>query len=102
MSKVAVAHKGHDPAEVDRTRLTGPLEQVRGVIGREPAPDEAFVFPFDEVARRPVHMVGVRKPLRVEWHVDDRCVRTEELAPWTGYASHRADTVVERGVGDDG
>jgi len=86
-------------AEVDRTRLTGPLEQVRGVIGREPGPDEAFVFEFGEVARRPVHMVGVRKPLRVEWHVDDRCVRTEELSPWTGYASARADTVVERGVG---
>lgn len=88
-------------AEVDRTRLTGPLEQVRGVIGREPGPDEAYIFEFDEVARRVVHMVGVREPLRVEWHVDDHCVRTEELAPWTGYASHQADTVVERGVGDD-
>jgi len=83
-------------------RLTGPLEQARGVIGREPGPDEAYVFAFDGIADRLVHMVGVRKPLRVEWHVDGHCVRSEELAPWTGYASHRADTVVERGVRADG
>jgi hypothetical protein len=40
-------------------------------------------------------MVGVRRPLRVEWRVDGETVAVETLRPWTGWAIHRADTVVE-------
>lgn len=78
------------------TELTGPLEQVRGVIGRYPGPDEAYAFVFEDVAERPVHMVGVRRPLRVEWYVDGELERAEVLEPWWGTASARADRVVER------
>jgi hypothetical protein len=40
-------------------------------------------------------MVGVRRPLRVEWLADGETVAVETLRPWTGWAIHRADTVVE-------
>ena len=80
------------------TTLSGPLEQLRGVIGREPGPDEAYIFEFDSVAERTVHTVGVRDPLRVEFYVGDHCVRSAELEPWTGRARHRCDRIIERGV----
>ena len=76
--------------------LSSFLAQARGVIGRYPDPDQEFVFEFDEVRKRDVHMVGVRRPLQVEWYVDDDLVRVEELKPWTGYASAKADRVIER------
>lgn len=88
---------------VSRTRrLTGPLEQTRGVIGREPGPDEAYVFDFDERAERPVHMIGVRSPLRVQWCCHGVVCHEEILEPWTGYARHRCDRIIERGVVEDG
>lgn len=80
----------------DQIVLDSFVSQLRGVIGRYPEPDQEFVFEFDEVAQRLVHMVGVRRPLQVEWYVDDDLVRVEQLAPWTGYASARADRVIER------
>jgi len=81
-----------------RTRLTGPLEQLRGVIGREPGANEAFVFEFDSVAERTVHTFGVRKPLRVEFYVAGELVHEDILPPWTGLAKHRCDRIVGRGV----
>lgn len=76
--------------------LTGPLEKARGVIGRYPEPDERFVYQFDEVAVRRFHMVGVTKPLRVEWFVGDDLVNDDTLRPWIGRASAPADRVIER------
>lgn len=75
--------------------LTGPLEQTRGVIGRYPQPDERYVFEFDTVRPRFVHMVGVTQPLHVEWHARDELVAEQDLRPWTGWAIHRADRIVE-------
>lgn len=38
--------------------LTGPVEQFRGVIGRELADGDRYIFEFDDVGERSVHMVG--------------------------------------------
>lgn len=80
--------------------LTGPLEQARGVIGRYPDPGQSFEFVFDRVKPRAIHMVGVRRPLRVEWYVYGELEAAETLRPWVGWARHRADRVVERRPGD--
>lgn len=76
--------------------LTGFVEQARGVIGRYPGPDEEFVFEFDSLGRRDIHMVGVRRPLEVEWYRDGELVRREVLRPWLGFAVEKADRVIER------
>jgi hypothetical protein len=78
--------------------LTGPLEQARGVIGRYPDPDEQYVFEFRTVAARLVHMVGVRRPLRVTWYLDGRERHQRVLRPWTGVGLARADRLVEEPV----
>lgn len=69
---------------------------MRGVIGRYPDGDEEFVFEFDKVRNRHVHMVGVRRPLRVEWFDQGELVRAETLSPWVGLAGARADRIIER------
>lgn len=84
---------GEDP---DQIVLSSLFDQLRGVIGRYPDPGQEFVFEFDSVAERAVHMVGVRGPLEVEWYVGDDLVRVEQLTPWVGYASAQADRVIER------
>jgi uncharacterized membrane protein (UPF0127 family) len=84
--------------ETDTTVLTGPFEQARGVIAREPTGDERYVFKFDSTKERTVHMLGVRSPLLVRWLVDDELTHEQVLQPWTGHASARANTIVEMGV----
>jgi hypothetical protein len=78
--------------------LRGPLEQMRGVIGRHPDRGDRYIFEFDEIRERPVHMVGVRRPLRVTWQVRNQTIARETLSPWTGWAVHRADRVIEEAV----
>jgi hypothetical protein len=75
--------------------LTGPLEQARGVIGRYPAPDERYVFEFRTVAPRLVHMVGVRRPLRVTWYAGGRKRHQRVLRPWIDVDVALADRIVE-------
>jgi len=84
--------------ETDRTVLTGPFEQARGVIGREPTGDERYIFKFDSARERSVHMIGVTSPLLVRWLVDDELTHEQVLQPWTGHASARANIIVETGV----
>jgi uncharacterized membrane protein (UPF0127 family) len=76
--------------------LTSPLQQARGVIGRYPAPDERYVFQFDSVKPRTVHMFGVRRPLDVTFCVDGQPTHETMLRPWLGWARARCDTIVER------
>lgn len=76
--------------------LSGPLEKSRGAIGRYPAPDERYVFPFTRVRYRLVHMLGVRRPLRVQWIVDGDCRADRVLEPWTGRGYHLADRIIEQ------
>ena len=68
---------------------------VRGVIGREPSPEQCFVFEFDDVDERAVHMVGVRSPLKVTWLIEGSINHEAVLKPWTGHDSARADVVLE-------
>jgi hypothetical protein len=82
----------------DEIVLDSWLQQARGVIGREPGPDERYVFEFDSVAPRLVHMLGVRDPLRVSWYVGDELVERRTLRPWVGVGRARCDSVVEEAV----
>jgi hypothetical protein len=71
-------------------------EQVRGVIGRYPNDNEIYVLQYDNVKPRLIHMIGVKRPLRVTWIIDNSIVAEQTLQPWTGIARHRADCVIER------
>lgn len=71
------------------------LGHARGVLGRYPEPDDRYIFTFDAPRERLIHMVGVRRPLRVRWLVDGHCLADEVLQPWTGWGRHRADTIIE-------
>lgn len=82
-------------SEVDEVRLTSWASQVRGVIGRYPEEGERYVFDYYDVAPRGIHMVLVRRPLRVTWLVDGEERREEVLEPWTGFAMATADEVWE-------
>lgn len=75
--------------------LSTPLQRARGVIGRYPERDERYVFKFDRAAQRTVHMVGVRKPLRVTWLVGGVETASDVLRPWVGWGRHRADEIWE-------
>ena len=78
------------------------LSQARGVMFRESLPEEfALVLEVGDgllptgPSRQTVHMLFVRAPLDVVWLVDNEVVRTARLSPWTGFASARADRIVE-------
>ena len=75
--------------------LTGYLSRARGVIGRYPDRGDRYIFEWSTIADRPIHMVGVTRPLIVEWHQRGAMVRREHLRPWVGRASHPADRVIE-------
>lgn len=75
--------------------LSGPIEQARGVIGRYPSEKERFVFEFGSVKSRGIHMVGVRRPLRVQFFAEGEEVLDVVLSPWTGHASAECDRVIE-------
>lgn len=70
--------------------------KLRGVIGRYPDEDEVYVFNFDSVNDRLIHMIGVRRPLLVTWYEGGEQVARETLRPWEGYANHPADRVTEQ------
>jgi len=75
--------------------LTGYLSRARGVIARYPDPGDRYIFEWSTIADRPIHMVGVTRPLIVEWHQRGAMVRREQLRPWVGRATHPADRVIE-------
>ena len=75
--------------------LTGYLSRARGVIGRYPDPGDRYILEWSEIAKRPIGMVGVTRPLIVEWHQHGAMVRRKHLRPWVGRASYPADRVIE-------
>jgi len=75
--------------------LEGFFAKFRGVIGRYPEPGDRYLFPFDKVVRVPVHMLGVRKPLQVEWWARGELVERRIMPAWWGTHSERADLVIE-------
>ena len=77
-------------------RAESVLAKAVGAMGRRGLPaDTALVFQFDRSRQRPVHMLGVRAPLRVWWVCDGVIERTERLPAWTGVGTAAADTVIE-------
>jgi len=77
------------------TSLPGKL---RGVIGRYPEPGDRYLFPFDRKGPKGIHMLGVRKPLIVEWWADDELVERRTLEPWWGSHVAEADLVIEKPI----
>jgi len=75
--------------------LTSRLAKRRGVIGRYPSEDERYLLEYDTVDERAIHMLCVRKPLKVTWVADAEQTYQTELQAWTGYAKAKADTVIE-------
>lgn len=71
------------------------FQRARGVIGRYPDDDDRYILHYDSVDERGVHMVGVRKPLKVTWKAGDEITKEEVLEPWTGTDSARADRIIE-------
>jgi hypothetical protein len=76
--------------------LTGPIARARGVIGRYPSDGERYIFEYDRPRVLGVHMLGVRRPLLVEWLLDREVVQTQVLDPWVGKGQAWADTVIEQ------
>lgn len=84
-----------DARRADTTR-----KKLQGVMFKpELPPGYGLVFPFDAATSRGVHMLFVRVPIDVLWVVDGVVQAVETLSPWTGYATHRADRIVELPAG---
>jgi hypothetical protein len=71
------------------------------VVAREPEPDERYIFEFEAVRERGIHMLGVREPLHVTWIADGETTHEAVLEPWTGIDSAPADRIIETGVNHD-
>jgi hypothetical protein len=65
------------------------------VIGRYPKQNERYILDYGTVDTRPIHMLFVRKPLKVTWLAQGERTMQTVLKPWTGYAKAKADTVIE-------
>jgi hypothetical protein len=76
--------------------LSGPIQKLRGVIGREPGPDERYIFEYGEPQTIGVHMLGVSQPLLVTWMLEGSIVKETVLMPWRGFGKAMADTVIEQ------
>jgi hypothetical protein len=66
------------------------------VIGRYPRDGERYIFEYDKPRVLGVHMLGVRRPLLVDWLLDREVVQTQVLDPWVGKGQAWADTVIEQ------
>jgi uncharacterized membrane protein (UPF0127 family) len=91
-----------DPTTIatDVEVAAGFLEQLRGLMFRASLPEDyGLVFPFDDAQKRGVHMLFVRMPIDVVWIVEGTVTGVETLQPWTGFARHRADRIVELPAG---
>jgi hypothetical protein len=75
--------------------LDGWFARTRGVIGRYPTQGDQYILEWDHIDDRPIHMIGVRRHLVVDWWANGDMVAREQLHPWVGHATHRADTVIE-------
>lgn len=76
--------------------LARPIERARGLMfNRDVPPDAAYIFPYDRIGRRGVHMLGVFEALDVVWLQRHRVHHKETLRPWRGYAAIEADAFIE-------
>lgn len=74
------------------------LEKSRGHMFRTSEPDYALVFPFDGSVQR-LHMLFVPFALDAVFVVDGEVEQVSRMRPWIGYASGRADAVIELPAG---
>ncbi|MDR9412749.1 MAG: hypothetical protein RI531_09075, partial [Haloferacaceae archaeon] len=63
-----------------------------------PGQGDRYLFIFDGVDDRTISMVGVTKPLKVQWLVEGDVVDTQVLRPWIGRHTAPADVVIEAAV----
>lgn len=76
------------------------LSRARGLMFRRSVPEGyALVFEFEAAARRSLHMAFVPFAIDAVFLVDGRVESVTRLAPWTGLAWGRADTIVELPAG---
>jgi len=78
--------------------MTSWYGKFRGVIGRYPEHGDRYLFPFDGVHPVPVHMLGVRRPLIVEWWAGSELVERRTLEPWWDSHTEQADLVIEKPI----
>ena len=84
----------------EASRATSTRQKLQGVMFKpDLPPGYGLVFPFEAAKPRGVHMLFVRVPIDVIWTVDDEVQAVETLSPWTGYAKHSADRIVELPAG---
>ncbi|MFP4628800.1 MAG: DUF192 domain-containing protein [Halobacteriales archaeon] len=95
----------HRPGDGSATTLASDVEmassrlaKARGLMLRRDF-EGALVFPFDRVARRSVHMVGVLFPIDVVWTVSSEVTAVRRLSPFIGLGRARADRIVELPAG---
>jgi hypothetical protein len=97
-----VHHAGEDRRVLARnaSRAATTRQKLQGVMFKpELPPGYGLVFPFEAAKPRGVHMLFVRVPIDVVWTVDEAVQAVETLSPWTGYAKHSADRIVELPAG---
>ena len=86
----------HIPDHIEHIEyLDSRSDPTRGVIGRYPERDTAYVFKSDSTAYRLIHMIGVPKPLTVQCYRDDRLRKEVTLRPHIGLTVAKCDHVVE-------
>jgi uncharacterized membrane protein (UPF0127 family) len=99
---VRVVHHAGDRKVLanEASRAATTRQKLQGVMFKpELPPGYGLVFPFDAAKSRGVHMLFVRVPIDVVWTVDEAVQAVETLSPWTGYAKHSADRIVELPAG---
>ena len=87
---------GEKPLEYTVYSAESIIAKAVGLMGRPGIPkNTALLFDMGRPSQQPVHMLGVREPIRVWWVTNNRIKRTEQLKPWSGFAMDRGDTIIE-------
>lgn len=80
--------------------LTSRFAQARGHMFRLSPPDCALVMPFRREQALSLHMLFVLHPLDAVFVADGVVQHVDRMEPWRGYASGRADMLVELPAGE--
>ncbi|MFB6195905.1 MAG: DUF192 domain-containing protein [Haloplanus sp.] len=100
MARIVHRSDGDDRLLATEARVADSfLEKARGLMFRHSFPGDALVFPFDGVATRTLHMVGVPFDIDAVWLRHGRVERVARLSAWTGLGRAPADTVIELPAG---
>lgn len=86
---------GEQTVATDPTVADSLLAKTRGLIARRTMPGDAFVFPFEDIGTRWIHMIGVPFDVATVWVADGTVTKVARLRAWSGLGGAKADTVVE-------